>query len=187
MNDVDNVICARIPDPEKDPVGHKLVCDLMIHGPCGQANPLNVCMDKNGPGSGCSAYYPKTFLDKTQMIDGWIQYSRVSPANGGFTGVVKRWDHAKKAYKNVTVDDSMVVPYNMYLLKTFACHMNVEYVLSATSVKYLFKYTLKYAPPPALVTHPLLPPPPSPSPPPPCLIPLPPVLLLFLPLPGSSS
>ena len=33
--------------------------------------------------------------------------------------------------------------YNAYLLKTFKCHINVEYVGSIKAVKYLYKYVYK--------------------------------------------
>jgi hypothetical protein len=38
---------------------------------------------------------------------------------------------------------SMVVPYNPCLLRTFNCHINVEAYGSIKSVKYMFKYIYK--------------------------------------------
>ena len=38
-NDIDGLICAEIPDQQADPIGYKSVSQLMMHGPCGAANP----------------------------------------------------------------------------------------------------------------------------------------------------
>lgn len=48
-----------------------------------------------------------------------------------------------KYRKKVTRDNRHVVPYNAYLLKRYNCHINVEYVGSIRSVKYLYKYIYK--------------------------------------------
>ena len=37
----------------------------------------------------------------------------------------------------------MVVPYNAFLLKKYACHINVEYCASIQSMKYIFDYIHK--------------------------------------------
>ncbi|XP_074323314.1 uncharacterized protein LOC141660246 [Apium graveolens] len=58
--DIDNVITAEIPDKEADPKGYKAVSQLMLHGPCGPANPKCHCMS-NGR---CTKLYPKSFSDK---------------------------------------------------------------------------------------------------------------------------
>ena len=44
---------------------------------------------------------------------------------------------------DVEVDNRWVVPYNLYLLKTFDCHINIEFCQTVTSVKYLFLYHFK--------------------------------------------
>lgn len=62
--------------------------------------------------------------------------------------VYKRRDNWDKCYiyrrkvnsKVVCVDNSMVVPYNPYLLGKYDCHINVEYCGSIMAIKYLFKY-----------------------------------------------
>ena len=62
--DVDQYISAELPDPAFDPQGYKVVSEMMIHGPCGSANPNAPCMDrkectKNFP----KKYNPQTFFD----------------------------------------------------------------------------------------------------------------------------
>ncbi|UYV72846.1 hypothetical protein LAZ67_10000975 [Cordylochernes scorpioides] len=56
------VICAEFPDPIQDPLLYNIVVKNMIHGPCGEYNPVSPCM-KN---SSCSKKYPKQFLLETQ-------------------------------------------------------------------------------------------------------------------------
>ncbi|GJV29307.1 ataxia telangiectasia mutated family protein [Tanacetum coccineum] len=68
---IDEYISAEIPDPVQDPTGHKVVTNLMMHGPCGAANLGATCM-QNGP---CSKHFPKRY-NKHTFIDtnGHTQY-----------------------------------------------------------------------------------------------------------------
>lgn len=45
--------------------------------------------------------------------------------------------------KIIETDNSMVVPYNPFLLKKYKCHINVEYCASIGSVKYIYDYMHK--------------------------------------------
>lgn len=45
--------------------------------------------------------------------------------------------------KEIPVDNSMVVPYNPFLLKKYRCHINVEYCASIKNLKYIFHYIYK--------------------------------------------
>ncbi|XP_071699755.1 uncharacterized protein [Rutidosis leptorrhynchoides] len=45
--DVDQYICAEIPDEIKEPELYQLVSDLVIHGPCGEKNPSCQCTDSD--------------------------------------------------------------------------------------------------------------------------------------------
>ncbi|KAL3118842.1 hypothetical protein niasHT_008189 [Heterodera trifolii] len=133
-------ISARIPDKEHEYVLFDLVKRFMIHGPCGNLNPNCPCMeefvDKNGMrGRKCSKGYPKAFQEETVVLEnGLALYARPNDgrtvqvfANGGRHELDNRW----------------VVPHNLYLLKMFKCHINLEKVNSVSSVKYLHKYVHK--------------------------------------------
>ena len=43
----------------------------------------------------------------------------------------------------MTVDNSLVVPYNPEILKKYKCHINVEYCASIISIKDIYKYLHK--------------------------------------------
>ncbi|XP_050212521.1 uncharacterized protein LOC126664257 [Mercurialis annua] len=60
---IDNFICAELPDPEVDLQCSKLVIKFMIHGPCGVLNEKSPCMRKGK----CSKHFPKKFRDETYM------------------------------------------------------------------------------------------------------------------------
>ena len=53
-NKIDDMVCAEIPDPALDPELHQIVMSNMVHGPCGNINPMSPCME-NGQ---CSKKYP---------------------------------------------------------------------------------------------------------------------------------
>jgi hypothetical protein len=57
MAEIDSFVCAKIPDPNEDPLGFILVSEFMMHGPCGDLNDKCVCM-KDGK---CSKHFPKDF------------------------------------------------------------------------------------------------------------------------------
>ncbi|KAJ1256533.1 hypothetical protein BS78_K010100 [Paspalum vaginatum] len=98
-----------------------------MHGPCGSTFPQCPCM-KNGK---CSKRYPKAFQEVTTLNeDGFALYMR--PDNGRFI---------EKG--GVRLDNRWVVPYNMYLLKKFQAHINVEWCNKGIFIKYLFKYVTK--------------------------------------------
>ena len=46
-------------------------------------------------------------------------------------------------HKGKTLSNKDVVPFNIYLLLKFECHINVEVCCSMNSIKYLFKYFYK--------------------------------------------
>ncbi|XP_074342253.1 uncharacterized protein LOC141679735 [Apium graveolens] len=78
LEDIDSVISAKIPDKEADPKGYKAVSQLMMHGPCGPANPKCPCMS-NGR---CTKLYPKSVSDKTVVnADGSESSSSVTTSS----------------------------------------------------------------------------------------------------------
>ncbi|KAL4579076.1 hypothetical protein LXL04_015211 [Taraxacum kok-saghyz] len=125
--DIDKYISAELPNPTTDPDGYRVVSEMMVHGPCGLANPSAPCTD-NGT---CKKRFPKsynnaTFFDK----HGYVHYKRRN------TGI-----YTKKG--EVSLDNSYVVPYNRMLCLTFHAHINVEYCGWNMLIKYLFKYISK--------------------------------------------
>ncbi|GJS14943.1 DNA helicase [Tanacetum coccineum] len=71
--DVDRFILAELPDPSVDPQGYKIVSEMMMHGPCGPANPSATCTQ----GDKCNKIFPKTFTPQTFFDDkGRVHYKR---------------------------------------------------------------------------------------------------------------
>ncbi|GKG27782.1 hypothetical protein Tco_0406109, partial [Tanacetum coccineum] len=62
--DVDRYISAELPDPKTDPEGYRVVSEMMVHGPCGPADPTASCMKENL----CSKkfWYERIFKSKTK-------------------------------------------------------------------------------------------------------------------------
>ena len=144
--EVDNVICAQLPpDPElflpNSPAQiqadrlQNIVLTNMVHGPCGNENPLSPCME-NGK---CSKKYPKEFCKKTVVNPNntYPEYQRLSPEDGGRSVVI---DVKGKQY---VIDNRHIVPYSPYLSLRYNCHINIELCVSPTGAKYLYKYAYK--------------------------------------------
>jgi hypothetical protein len=124
---IDGIIYAKILDVNVDPLGYALVDEFMIHGPCGAYNRKCPCM-KNDK---CSKKIPKTFQNET-IID-----------EHGFT-IYRRHNDGRYVLKNgVRLDNKSVVSYNMWLLKKYNAHINVEWCNKTNMIKYLFKYINK--------------------------------------------
>ncbi|GJV29257.1 DNA helicase [Tanacetum coccineum] len=71
--DVDRFILAELPDPSVDPQGYKIVSEMMMHGPCGPANPSATCTQ----GDKCNKIFPKTFTPQTFFDNkGRVHYKR---------------------------------------------------------------------------------------------------------------
>ncbi|XP_071699224.1 uncharacterized protein [Rutidosis leptorrhynchoides] len=72
--DVDQYICAEIPDEIKEPELYQLVSDSMIYGPCGEKNPSCPFTDSDRK---CTKRFPKPFSDITKTDeDGYPIYQR---------------------------------------------------------------------------------------------------------------
>ena len=121
---IESFVCAKIPDPNEDPLGYALVAEFMMHGPCGTDNPKCSCM-KEGV---CSRKFPKEFQPETYIDEsGFPVYKR--PRNDCFI------------MKNKTrLDNRYVIPYNMALLKIYQAHLNVQWCNKTHVIKYLYKY-----------------------------------------------
>lgn len=127
---IDTFISAEIPDPINDPKLFNIVKTNMMHGPCGNMNPKNICMRRGR----CSKMYPKVLSTKTFVANnGYPMYRRRSVENGGRTVHVRKHD----------LDNGWVVPYNPVLLRHFDAHINVEYCNDIKAIKYILKYINK--------------------------------------------
>ncbi|OMP11561.1 DNA helicase PIF1, ATP-dependent [Corchorus olitorius] len=126
-DDIDRFVSAEIPDKDLDPIGYEAVTSLMMHGPCGPANPRAPCME----GRHCGKYFPKQFCSKTAMDEnGYPTY--------------RRRDTSAVCVKNgVVLDNRFVVPHNVDLLVRYQAHINVEVCNQSRAIKYLFKYINK--------------------------------------------
>ena len=104
----------------------------MIHGPCGSQNPSSPCMDTDK--NICKKNFPKPFCNETSYTtNAYPTYRRHD--NG------KSISYGKKEKR--TANNGYVVPYNVYLLLKYNCHINVEICTMVLAVKYLFKYCFK--------------------------------------------
>lgn len=121
--DIDNLVCAELPNPEEFPRLNEVVLRTMIHGPCGNRNMNSPCMVEGK----CTKGFPKEFCEETIMnSDGYPKY--------------QRRDTGSRAKGVHQVDNRDVVPYNKHLLLKYDAHINVEICSSIRSIKYLFKY-----------------------------------------------
>ena len=139
QEDVDKIVSAEIPDKDVNPQLYEIIVKNNIHGPCGILNPACPCMEVDDKGRKfCSKDFPKPLEKETLLTEfTYPKYRRRPPGNGGNTAI------KKVRGKEITVDNSLVVPYNSYLSLKFNAHINVEVVTSVVSVKYVFKYITK--------------------------------------------
>ncbi|XP_020243617.1 uncharacterized protein LOC109821873 [Asparagus officinalis] len=98
-----------------------------MHGPCGELNKKNVCM-QNGE---CKYHYPREFSPRSlQAKDAYPVYKRSK-------------NNRTMLVRNKILNNQWVVPYNPYLLTRYNCHINVEICSGIKAVKYLYKYIYK--------------------------------------------
>ena len=108
---VDSCIRAYWPDPETEPQPFKIVKEVMVHGPCGGANPRAPCNDEKGQ---CAKKYPQAFQNGTTMDEaGYLVYHH--PNNG-----------REYVVCGVKVHNGYIVPHNPYLSMKYQCHIDVE-------------------------------------------------------------
>lgn len=106
----------------------KLTIKHMLHGPHNKQSP---CLHNENK---CIKKFPKPFADVTFIQkNGYPEYKRTDNTSDNH--------FYKTAYnEKIPVDNSMVVPYNKFLLMKYKCHINVEFCASIQSIKYIFKY-----------------------------------------------
>ncbi|KAK9690194.1 hypothetical protein RND81_09G110600 [Saponaria officinalis] len=128
--DFDKFVSAEIPS-ESEVHLRKAVLRHMMHGPCGQLNPECQCMKHKSAMRKCKYGYPKKFMDNTSNnSEGYPMYRR---RNSGEAAIIRKHK----------LDNRWVIPYNLYLLALFDCHLNVEVYSTIQAVKYLYKYVYK--------------------------------------------
>ena len=135
---IDSVISAELPDPQRDPRLFEIIIKTMIHGPCGSINPNSPCMENNK----CTKRYPKQLLRDTETgDDAYPSYRRRSAEDGGIKAKVKI--RINNSIHEIEIDNKWVVPYCPLLSRIFQAHINVEYCNSVKSIKYICKYVNK--------------------------------------------
>ncbi|XP_022841953.1 uncharacterized protein LOC111365646 [Olea europaea var. sylvestris] len=123
---VDEIVSFEIPDPKRNPHMHATVIKHMLHGPCGQLNPTNVCMENNHT---CKNKYPREYILHTSL------------GSNSYPLYRRRDDSVTVEVRGSVLDNKWVVPYNPYILAKYDCHINVE--ICSSVVKYLYKYVYK--------------------------------------------
>ena len=73
----------------------------------------------------CSKYYPKEFQEETNFTE------------NGFTLYRRRDTKIYIRRENHNLDNKWVVPHNLFLLKKYQAHINVEFVNKSKLLKYL--------------------------------------------------
>jgi hypothetical protein len=113
---IDDIICAEIPNPEIDPDLHDVIITNMIHGPCGTINSQSPCMVDGK----CSKRYPPNLTAETITgNDGYPMYRRRSPDDNGRTITTKVKGN------DFLIDNTWIVPYSPLLSKTFKAQRGV--------------------------------------------------------------
>ena len=136
---MDCIFSAEIPSAQ-DPELQEVVLKHMIHNTCGEHNPAAVCMVEQY----CRKGFPKPFKHETSQSDSeyYITYRRKSRSAGGVS--IERPSRIGRGQQSVVFDNSWVIPHSLLLLRSFACHLNVEFCVSRVGgIKYLFKYVCK--------------------------------------------
>jgi hypothetical protein len=129
LKEIDDIVCAELPDKDNDPSLWKTVTKAMLHGPCGLINPTAPCMADNK----CTKGFPKHFnLGTSTNKNNCPVYSRKDD------GKVYSRDNQKFKF-----DNRWIVPYSPYLAAKYDAHINVEVCTSVTAIKYLYKYVYK--------------------------------------------
>lgn len=119
---VDEFVCAEIPDPVMQPILHELCANFQLHTPC-DTNAESGCRN----GKDCKRHFPKDMSRCTVIL------------NNAFPKYRRRGLH----YCNVNgrmVGDDWVVPFNPFLTMKYRCHINCEVAASIKSFKYVYKY-----------------------------------------------
>ncbi|XP_022894082.1 uncharacterized protein LOC111408566 [Olea europaea var. sylvestris] len=100
---VDKIVSCEILDKNIHPYLHSVIVKHNMHGPCGNLNPKNICIEKNS----CKNKYPKDYCNSTIFGDNSYPLYRRRD-NGIYVRV-----------RSKMLDNQWVVPYNPYLSAKF--------------------------------------------------------------------
>ncbi|XP_076066101.1 uncharacterized protein LOC143039746 [Oratosquilla oratoria] len=138
---VSKIISAELPDKDKEPELFDIVTKCLIHGPCKGFDESHLCCQQASAIGGkecCGKGFPKPCRDTLLYgNNGYPMYKRRAIGDGGnsFKKFIKG--------KEITVDNSWVVPYNPYLCLKYNAHINVECSNSIKAIAYVTKYVNK--------------------------------------------
>ena len=89
---------------------HEIVCQQLIHRPCGEWDRSSVCM-KDGK---CTKRFHHEFLNETQIgEDGYLSYRCQSPGYGSHVA------KAKRRGQEINIDNRFMIPYSPVLCRIF--------------------------------------------------------------------
>ena len=140
-DEIDRYATAEIPNKEEHYDAWKDVVYFMLHKPCGDLNPDAPCCQNKY--EACEHGFPKEYSlhSRFEDEDGSPVYRRRSPEQGGGSHSVNLLLGGSRQDYVYTSRD--VVPHNLWLLKMFNCHINVEICSSLKVIKYLLWYPFK--------------------------------------------
>ena len=111
----------------------------MIHGPCGEYNPILPCMVKGDNGCiQCSKQFPKVCRETTKVHENGYPFYR--QCENGRTYPIP--DRNFPGFRYI-VGNQWVISHNPYLSRHFQTHINVEFCASVKAIKYIHKYVYK--------------------------------------------
>ena len=130
--EVDLMVSAEIPDPEKHPKLHKIITLNNIHVcKCQADDPTSCIVDGI-----CKKGFPFPLRNDTILVDS--AYPLYRRRNKHPTTIVKRG-------RMIRVNDGMIVPFNPALSLLLDCHCNIQACSQIFHFKYFFKYLTKNA------------------------------------------
>ena len=139
--EINKYYVAEIPNKNESPEDWKIFISFMLHIPCGSVNPGPPCFQKKK--GKCDHNFSQQYCAVSSFSepDGSQIYRRRTPSEVGASGLVrlrlnKRWVGYEYASK-------YIVPHNLWLLKSFGCHINSEICSSIKVIKYLLWYPFK--------------------------------------------
>lgn len=128
--DIDDIVCAEIPDQVTDPLLYETVTTCMLHGHCTSQNQCHIPESQT-----CKKRFPHSFREETSIEgEGYPKYRR---RDDGRT-VTKLINNQPKIFNN-----THVVSYNPGFSRKYNCHINVEATTGVAAVKYIYKYIYK--------------------------------------------